>query len=283
MLCLPLRLLSRTSPRRFLALKPRNMTRRSTARIHGANMQGLTNAFRVSEYLEDTPFRPLSVSRIQAGTINYAYRIFLHQPLNQGNNHTAILKYFAPYMAGESVSLATERSIFEARALIHIPWQTFQYSTVLANHATKTCPRVDLPIVYSQDPKLHTLIIEDCTSKHSVQSTNTIRQLLENAIGSDEKDAIASVIGGMLGAFLAQLQSWGRKPQHHPTALELFGNNDSAKEVIIQETFTELFENLEQIGYQICGTKKSEVENRLHDLASLIREDCRSVSMGDFW
>lgn len=243
----------------------------------------------VFDYLKNTSFRPISVSRIQAGTTNYAYRIFYQQPANQGKDQTAILKYFAPYMAGEpSVPFSPERSAFEARALIHIPWQTFQYSSVLAKHPAKTCSGVDMPKLYFHDSRSHVLVIEDCAPEHgkhqiSGQSTNMICQLLNNVAQSKKKDAAASFIGGMLGAFLAQLQSWGCESHNHEKALELFGRNDAARDVIIQETYTDFFKNLKQIGYEINNAQRAKLETRLQDLECLTREDWQSVSMGDFW
>jgi hypothetical protein len=192
------------------------MTGRSTIKIDNVSTPELTEPSRVFDYLENTLFRPINVSRIQAGATNYGYRFF-PQPVNHGKDQTAILKYSAPHMGGESsVPFSSERSTFEACALIYIPWQTFQYSTI-----SRTCPRVDLPKVYFQDTRNHILVIEDCTPERSGQTTN-----INHVEESKKKHDNTSVIGGMLGVFLAQLQSWGLQPQHNQTALELFETNE---------------------------------------------------------
>ncbi|KAF2793956.1 hypothetical protein K505DRAFT_243165, partial [Melanomma pulvis-pyrius CBS 109.77] len=203
---------------------------------------------------------------------------------------TAILKYSAPYMAGVPlVPFSPERSVFEARALTHIPWQTFQYTSVLEKYAAGACQGVDLPKLYSHDPRNHILVIEDCTPerrKHESSrghSTNMIRQLLNDVAESEKKHATVSSIGGMLGAFLAQLQSWGCQSQSHQTAVELFGKNDSAREMIIQETFADFFTNLKQTGYQISSAQRAKLEPRLYELERLVRDSRESVCIGDFW
>jgi hypothetical protein len=87
----------------------------------------------------------------------------------------------------------------------------------------------------------------------------------------------------MLGAFFAQLQMWGVDRVQHSVALRSFGGNISARDIIIQEIFTDFFANLERTGVEMSFDDRGELQERLDDLKSSVRQYPQSVSMGDLW
>ena len=89
--------------------------------------------------------------------------------------------------------------------------------------------------------------------------------------------------GKLLGAFVAQLHDWSSHSQNGQTALHLFGENDAAKNVIIEETFTEFFENVDKIGYYIKDSQRLLLEATFEHIAASITRDCGGAAMGDFW
>jgi 5-methylthioribose kinase len=143
---------------------------------------------------------------------------------------------------------------------------------------------VHLPRVYHNDQQHSVLIIEDCAPHNkAAHHLNTIRQVLSGPKSSERKNEVTNFVGAMLGAFVAQLQSWSLDQPHHSNALKAFGLNKSAKDIIIKETFTDFFANLAQIGYDISGNEKRELEVKLDNLERAVRENNETVTMGDLW
>jgi hypothetical protein len=123
--------------------------------------------------------------------------------------------------------------------------------------------------------------MEDCGS--AKQDANWIRSILSDSKASKKKEDITKFVGAMLGAFFAQLQMWGVDRVQHSVALRSFGGNISARDIIIQEIFTDFFANLERTGVEMSFDDKGELQERLDDLKSSVRQCPQSVSMGDLW
>lgn len=256
-------------------------TRASTTQLEVASA--------VTKWLDGTPFEARDVRRIHVGTTNYAYRVFLRNPLDEGRVWTAVLKYSAPYTAGEPrAAFSPKRQAFEARALTHIPWWEFKYNTEHDPASQPEHPIVKLPSLYLQDPDHSVNIIEDCTPRPEEreiwdQSTHSFRTILEDLPESSAKHELARLLGDNLGTFLAQLHAWGSDTNNHQFVFDTFGGNSAAKELTIQELFTDFAANVKRLGYTMTGSQPSQIESRLQSIENAVRSEPQSVAMGDFW
>ena len=250
-------------------------------------MSQLEDAFNIVTLLENTPYRARDVRRIHVGTTNFAYRIFLKEPLRDGVQ-TAILKYSAPLTATEPrVPFSPERQAFEAEALARIPWNDFDYPEV-PQFAPNSSAKVRLPELYLSVPQQHFCIIEDCTPRPGVeaawdQSTHSFRELLEDQPETELKYRAAKSLGSMLGNFLAQLHLWGLREDNHTAAMRLFSGNVPSKDLVTQELFTDFATNVEQCGYTMTQSHRSQLRRELEKVNLDLNTDTQSVSMGYFW
>jgi hypothetical protein len=240
--------------------------------------QPLTEPEQVLEYLKTSPIRTVEVKRIQTGLVNFVYRLFLSQPLGKVQQMTAILKYSAPYIASEpQVLFSSDRQIFEARALNHIPWRQFRYQGM-------PLAEVTLPEVYLEDRENHISVIQDCTPRtEKYQEEYSFRIFGEHVAESETKYQTARVIGCMLGTFLAQLHAWGRSQESHEQAVELFEANNQATKLAVAITLTDFFNNISKIGYQISQEQQVALELRIQHLDHEVEIQRDTVIMGDFW
>ncbi|KAH8679485.1 major facilitator superfamily domain-containing protein [Ilyonectria robusta] len=137
----------------------------------------------------------------------------------------------------------SKRSLFT-----HIPWREFKYPPAGDSQGEVGAPieaaegqdlSTTLPEGFLDDRENHVTIIEDCTPR---------------------TDAAAGIVwdnlGRRLGLFLAQLHAWGAGPGH-TEADGLFGTNSSAKELSIEETFTDFFKNVAATGYTVDDNRKT--------------------------
>lgn len=247
----------------------------------------LEDASNIAALLENTLYQARDVRRIHVGTTNFAYRIFLKEPLRHGV-HTAILKYSAPLTAIEPrVPFSPDRQAFEAEALACIPWHDFEYARV-SQISPQSSAKVRLPRLYLSVPEQHFCIIEDCTPRPQLdavwdQSTHSFRDFLEGQPKSESKYQAARSLGSMLGNFLAQLHSWGLKEENHTAAMQLFSANVPSKDLVTQELFTDFAQNVEQTGYTMTPSHQSQLQAELEKVNLALNTETQSVSMGDFW
>lgn len=248
----------------------------------------LTELVGVLEYLKNSPVRTLEVQPIRTGAVNFVYRLFLSRPLGQTQQNTAILKYSAPYVASApNVLFSSDRQVFEARALTCIPWRRFGYHAVPMDKPASACSGVSLPEVYLEDRENHLTILEDCTPMTGEnegwgQKLPSFRGFCEHAAKSETKYQTARVIGCMLGTFLAQLHAWGRTPDNHQQAIELFGANNATK-LTMEATLTDFFKNVSEIGYQLTKEQQIALALQIRDLELAVQKQRDTVVMGDFW
>ncbi|OJD10913.1 hypothetical protein AJ78_08201 [Emergomyces pasteurianus Ep9510] len=268
---------------------------------------GLTNASSVARYLKRTPFAAREVQRIQLGSTNFTYRLFLEKPYGQNAVRTAILKYAASHTADDSaVEFSADRQIYEARAMTRIPWKLLMVpppasssSPLLplfgaeSNYSPErwrniTSAKLRVPELYMEDAMRHVIIMEDGTPRPGSdevwqERSHSARIFFEEVPPSQQKYETAGFIGLLLGSFLARLHNWGSSQENRALALASFAGNDSAKDLTIRETFTDFFASVERTGFVVPEALRAELESRLNCLEELVRNNLETVVMGDFW
>jgi hypothetical protein len=286
--------------------------------LHSLSLSSSTNPFSSSL----TPFlTPHAIRRITLGSTNYTYRLFL-PPNSAANNAqtngatTAILKYASAYTAGEPrVRFDPARQAFEVRAMDEIPWPE------IIPVQSQGLPQVKIPRVYFADPARRVIIMEDGTPRTRRKEredaagvtmnsgsgevdgddgvweelSHSSRIFLEEVPASPEKYATASVLGRMLGIFLARMHNWGRGGREGegegatPWVREAFGGNTYARDLTIQEAIEDFW-----TGVRCCDTegdkhrvlaepREEEVRERLEEMRRRILSDYETLVMGDFW
>ncbi|OCK91107.1 uncharacterized protein K441DRAFT_616659 [Cenococcum geophilum 1.58] len=250
----------------------------------------LTDKSSVATYLKETPFASREIRRINLGSTNFTYRLFLEAAYGQAQEKTTILKYFPPYTAGEPcVKFSSERQVYEARAMTRIPWQQFgPSSSNLSEKAARPVPQLRVPKLYFEDLMNHVIIMEDCNPRQGSDEvweeiTHSARIFFEGVPESSQKHQTAEGIGQILGSFIARLHNWGKSRHNAELAFNSFTGNSAAKELIVDETFRDFFSNLDQIGFQISKPAKIELEAAICDLEEAMSANLETVVMGDFW
>ncbi|KKZ61377.1 hypothetical protein EMCG_03983 [[Emmonsia] crescens] len=266
---------------------------------------GLTSTSAVALYLKRTPFTAREVQRIQLGSTNYTYRLFLEKPYGQHAVRTAILKYAASHTADESaVEFGADRQIYEARAMTRIPWKLLLTTPapppqsnesddggdgVRCKNTNAIFEKLRVPELYMEDATRHVIIMEDGTPRPGSdevwqERSHSSRIFFEEVSPSHEKYETAGAIGLLLGSFLARLHNWGSSNSENAgLAHASFAGNSSAKDLTIQETFTDFFASVERTGFLVPGPLRAELEIRLNDLEACVQNNLETVVMGDFW
>ncbi|KAG4438249.1 hypothetical protein IFR05_006277 [Cadophora sp. M221] len=254
-------------------------------------LEQLTSVPSVEKYLTTTPFSARHIQRIQLGSTNFTYRLFLEPNAGYVPARTAILKYAAPFTADEpQVSFNSERQIFEARAMTLLPWHTIltppNYQSEVPSPLN--IPYVRIPKVYFADQKNHVIVMEDGTPRNGTDEfweevSHSARIFFEEVPQSENKYETARVIGRQLGTFLARLHLWGKDPQNSRLTVESFTGNTSAKDLTIKETFTDFFKSLAETGVSISNTLQEELSARLSSLKAKVTNNLETLAMGDFW
>lgn len=197
--------------------------------------------------------------------------------------------YSAPYIAGNAgVSFFSERQMYEARALRHVPWRLFSYHNIPLDMTVRSCCRVTLPEKYLDDPENHCTILQDCTPKtrtfgDETQPAYSFHRFCRTVGAPETKYRTARQIGLILGTFLAQMHAWARKPEHHREVSELFAGNDRATDVLVEATVTGIFRNLQSIDYELSDKQRWEVTRNIEELASKVKLERETLVVGDFW
>ncbi|KAI9764935.1 MAG: hypothetical protein M1840_007960 [Geoglossum simile] len=246
----------------------------------------LTEPAAVLDYLKKrSPLRVVDVQRIHGGMINFVYRLVLDQAIGETQQKTAILKYSAPYVASDpTTKFSVDRQIFEVRALKDIPWKQFRSSDTLLD---SLCSGVTLPKVYFDDPTHHIIIMQDCMAEaeeswHPEQATNSFQVFCEQFTKSEIKYQTARTIGSMLGTFFAQLHDWGRRPESHSHAVELFGANNDAPKLIVEVHMTNILKNISKTGYQLSLEQQRVLVERMQELEQSVYAQRDTVILADF-
>ncbi|MCJ1333280.1 hypothetical protein MMC10_009974 [Thelotrema lepadinum] len=222
----------------------------------------LTEPTAVIEYTKTTPLgRVVDVRKQTGGSINFVYRLFLDQYIEKTQQKTAILKYSAPYASSDQAfKLYVERQIFETRALKYIPWKVFSYPSTLLDIEGNLCSRVTLPELYFDDPGDNVIIMQDMAEVDETwrpeRTGDSLQAFCEQFNKAEKKNQTSRAVGSMLGAFFAQLHDWGRRPESHARAEELFGSNNEAVRLILEVHTTAILENMKRAGYEISQDKQ---------------------------
>ncbi|KAH7310951.1 kinase-like domain-containing protein [Rhexocercosporidium sp. MPI-PUGE-AT-0058] len=254
-------------------------------------LEQLTTVPLVAKYLGSTPFAVRHIQRIQLGSTNFTYRIFLEPKAGHILARTAILKYAAPFTADEpQVSFNSERQVFEARAMTLLPWQAILTPPNYKHEVSSPLDisYVKIPKVYFEDKENHVIMMEDGTPRNKTEEvweevSHSSRIFFEEVPQSSNKYETARVIGRQLGAFLARLHLWGKDPQNSRQTVESFAANTSAKDLTIKETFTDFSRSLAETGVFISGTLQEELGAKLSSLEAQVRNNLETLAMGDFW
>jgi len=257
---------------------------------------GLVDRAAVERYLQHTAFATVNVRQIALGTTNFAFRLFYPDGINERNERTAILKYSAPYVAGEPhVRFAAERQHHEVAAMTQIPWQDFA-GRGCPRREQKQCagpepgfPQVKIPRIYWHDPSKHVIIMEDCIPQRLPpgeiwdQTIHSARRFLECTPPTSVKYRTAEMIGTMLGSFLAEMHAWGRRNRHCSVVAQ-FECNHAAKDLTARETFTDFFQGVEHHArFKLASGMRSQLHTRIQALEEAFFEERDTVLMGDFW
>lgn len=81
---------------------------------------------------------------------------------------------------------------------------------------------------------------------------------------------------------MEQLHAWGRSPDDHQQAIELFGANNATK-LTVEATLTDFFKNVSEIGYQMTQEQQIALALRIRDLELAMQKQRDTVVMSDFW
>ncbi|KAK6513871.1 hypothetical protein TWF506_008302 [Arthrobotrys conoides] len=230
------------------------------------NLELLKSEKQIQEYLDSITdpsfpeiFRsPLSSNNITNGIGNAVHRLVLNTSISNDptTTGTVILKHSNPYIFNiDGQKVVWDLWPFEVNALRDVP----------NTEVVKT------PKVYWVDHFNRVMFIEDAGPR----SKNLKKLLLSKKIPQTE---VFSKIGEELGAYLAQLHSWGRDTK----VLEKYENKDSRViaswrtygrfEDALVKAYPELSDNLKQKAAAYCAREK---EKALHGNEIVI--------MGDFW
>jgi hypothetical protein len=257
---------------------------------YGKPVDELKNATSIADYLKRGPFAAREIRRICLGSTNYTFRIFLETPYGQRRVDTAILKYAAPYTADEPrVEFSPDRQRYESRALTRIPWDQILHAPCdPSTSESAALAKLNVPELYLEDPMRHIIIMEDGNPRKGPERvweerSHSARIFFEEFPESHQKYETATQIGQALGSFLARLHNWGSSPQNESLVLDLFGGNASAKDLVIQETVTDFWKNVELAGLQQSSSQKAELDTGLRDLERQIVTRPETIVMGDFW
>jgi hypothetical protein len=220
----------------------------------------LTSPSAVLAYTKDTPFRAVKAHKLTGGMINFVYRLFLSDGISssedadatqQSITTTAILKHAAPYTASNpAFKLASDRLVYEARALRHVPWRTFVYPQQVHG----LCPGVVLPEVYFEDVENSTILMQDMAMIETGEPPvhlDSFSDFCEGAVASERKRLIAQAIGTVLGSFFVQLHDWGRRTESHTHVRSLFEGNGKVVELMLDVHLGCLFKNVTKAGYKL--------------------------------
>jgi hypothetical protein len=258
-----------------------------TKPVAEAHKTELTESATVLDYVQKIPLRAIGVQQLHTGMINFVYRLVLDQVIGETQQKTAILKYSAPYLASNpSQSFSPDRQIFETRALKCIPWKQFYYPSTLIDKEASLCSGVTLPEVYYDDPIHHVIVMQDCMTEPEEdwhpQATDSFRFFCDKIFESELKYRIARTIGSMLGSFTAQLHGWGRRADSHERAVELFGANNHATDLILGDLFTDFFKNVARTGYQLSKEQQTALPKTIQELDRFARAERDTVILDDF-
>ncbi|PGH08510.1 hypothetical protein AJ80_07830 [Polytolypa hystricis UAMH7299] len=256
-----------------------------------ASTEGLTDTLSVAKYLKQTPFAPREIRRIQLGSTNFTYRLFLDKPYGPERVRTAILKYAAPHTQDEPpVEFSSDRQTYEARAMRMIPWKQLMslQRDASVSESIKPFEKLRVPELYLEDAKRRVVIMEDGTPRRGSdevwqERSHSARIFFEEVPSSSQKYETARLIGQLLGSFLARLHNWGDSPENAALVFDSFAGNTAAKDLTTQETFKDFWKNVERTGFVVPDHLKAELETKLHDLQEQVRNNLETVVMGDFW
>jgi hypothetical protein len=252
----------------------------------GVGAAHLVEPIAVMEYAKGIPLRVVDVRKLTGGMINFVYRVFLDRDIEETQQKTAILKYSAAYISSDpTIKLSAERQIFETRALKHIPWREFSYPSTLLDNEGSLCPTVTLPEVYFDDPKNNIIIMQDMAEAEGnwqpEQAVDSFQVFCEQFTKSERKSQTARVIGSMLGTFFAQLHDWGRRPDSHARAEELFGANDEVIKLIVGVHMTSILRNIKKAGYELSQEQRGVLVAIMKELEQSVYQQRDTVILAD--
>ncbi|KAI9694915.1 MAG: hypothetical protein M1822_000532 [Bathelium mastoideum] len=243
----------------------------------------LTNPELVKSFVASTAFEATNVKRINLGSTNFTYRLFLAKPYGPKEQKTAILKYAAAYLAGEpDVPFSPNRQTYECRALERIPWDIFAVEI-----GRIQSPSFRIPQLYLEDPEHAVCIMQDvATPPSSVagweEETHSARVFFEGTMDLEKKYVISRQIGTVLGLFLGKLHHWGTDIDHS-LATRLFKDNDSARTVTIRTTFRDLVPGLKNSKYPLGDVQRGEILHLMQRMEDEVHSHLDTLTMGDFW
>jgi hypothetical protein len=252
----------------------------------GAGAAYLVEPIAVMEYARGIPLRVIDVQKLTGGMINFVYRLFLDQDAEEMQQKTAILKYSTAYTSSDpTIKLSAERQIFETRALKYIPWREFSYPSTLLDNQGSLCSSVTLPEVYFDDPKNNIIIMQDMAEVRgnwqSEQAVDSFQVFCEQFTRSEKKSHTAQAIGSMLGAFFAQLHDWGRRPDSHARAEQLFGANDEMMRLIVGVNMSSILKNIKEAGYELSQEQQGVLVATMKELEQSAYQQRDTVILAD--
>lgn len=268
-----------------ISLKILHHSKKFSLRQRVMSRRDMLNPSSVLEYVKTTPYASWDVRRINLGTTNFTFRLFLNKPYGEKQAHTAILKHAAPYLAEDpDVAFSQDRLFYEARALNFEPLHELAKDGQL--------PNLSVPTLYLYDSNASVIIMEDVSSCRLLgtnidswdETMHSAREFFEtSSMKAENKMQNAKLIGARLGSLLTKLHDWAFQRGNAVTSAQLFEGNVSARDVTIQTTFRDFLPAIDSIGFKLRNHERRDLEASLISMEKLIERKLDTVTMGDFW